>query len=132
MQSEGIVVVEGVNSASPDPPPASGAEQAGGTVASALSQADMEFIKFLLDEIKTSYSRFRVELWVYNFLAFIGAGLVIYSSMRTAVLDPQAIGTYLASGGLFAVTGWRVTQFLRGDIATVNRIIDRVLGARGR
>jgi hypothetical protein len=124
-------VVEGANSAALDPPPAGGGDAAGGAAAGALSQADIEFIKFLLDEIKNSYARFKVELWAYNVLAFVGAGLVIYSSLRTAVLDPQAIGTYLVSGGLFAITGWRVTQFLRGDIATVNRIIDRVLRARG-
>ena len=97
-----------------------------------LSQADIAFIKFLLDQIKESYARFKVELWVYNSLAIFGAGLVIYSALRTAVLDPQAIGTYLVSGGLFAITGWRVTQFLRGDIATMNRIIDRVLEAPNR
>jgi hypothetical protein len=127
-----MVVVDGANSALPEPPPAAGAGQAGGAARSALSEADIEFIKFLLDQIKSSYARFKLELWVYNLLAFVGAGLVIFSSLRTAVLDPQAIGTYLASGGLFAVTGWRVTQFLRGDIATVNRIIDRVLAASGR
>ena len=108
-------MADGANPAPPNPPP-EGAGQARG----ALTQDDMAFIKFLLDQIKESYARFRMELWVYNALAFIGAGLVIYSSMRTAVLDPQAIGTFLASGGLFAITGWRVTQFLRSDIATVN------------
>lgn len=124
-------MVDGANSAPADPPQTGSAGQAGDAASGRLSEEERNFIKFLLDEIKASYSRFKVELLVYNLLGFVGAGLVIYSALRTAVLNPQAIGTYLVSGGLFAVTGWRVTQFLRGDIATVNRIIDRVLAARG-
>ncbi len=95
-----------------------------------ISERTMELIRELLNRSEASYGRFKLELLTYNIACLAALGLIIYSAVRTAgaTPDPAALGVYVTSGGLFAVTGARITKFLSDDLATIRRIIFELLG----
>ena len=110
----------------PDDPPAS--PPSGG-----LSDRQYAIIRDLLDRTERSYGRFKVELIAYNVACLAALGLTIYSAVRTAsdTPDAAAMGVYLTAGGLFTVTGARITKFLSDDLKTIREIITEIMRRGG-
>lgn len=95
-----------------------------------LTNRQMKMIRELLDRSERAYGRFKLELVAYNIGCLAAIVLTIYSAVRTAGnnFDVAAMGVYLTSGGLFTVTGVRITKFLSDDLKTIRQIIFAILG----
>ncbi|WP_332772042.1 hypothetical protein [Phenylobacterium sp.] len=98
-----------------------------------LSDKQVKVIFELLDRTERSYGRFKLELIAYNVCCVAALALTVYSAIRTAGDTPDAVamGVYLTSGGLFTVTGARITKFLNDDLKTIREIITEIM-KRGR
>jgi hypothetical protein len=96
----------------------------------AFTEAEIGFINSLLDRVDRSYQTFKVELWVYRMGCFASLAMVLFAAGRTVYLGKLGtpeIGTFLGSGGLFAVTGERVTRFLRENIGIIKMVLERLM-----
>ncbi len=115
-------------SASPVAPPCA---QASGAYASVLiSPQQFAFIEKLLDRMDSTRTTFKFELWVYNLSCGAALALVVFATARSMLeghAGPSELASYLTSGGLFAITGRRVTRFLDDRIQTLKQVLFSLL-----
>jgi hypothetical protein len=95
-----------------------------------ISPQQFAFIEKLLDRMDSTRTTFKFELWVYNLSCAAALVLVVFATARSMFeghAGPAELASYLTSGGLFAITGRRVTRFLDDNIQTIKQVLFSLL-----